>query len=524
MLEILVIVGTILLLYYLTVKPYDYWSKRNVKTGPFLPFFGHSLYFLLGKENFAQFSGRIYRKLKDVRYVGIYNLMTPALIIKSPELIKQICVKDFDHFMDHNSIVPDGVDELWSKNLLALRGHTWKNMRPKLSPSFTSKKIKSMFTLICQNADSFREYFMKKNGHIIEVDFKDTFTRYTNDAIASTAFGIEIDSLKDRNNEFYLMGREVVDLGSLKMKIIMSAYHFFPTICKFFRLPLLGDKPKNFFINIVKDTIKLREKTNFKRNDMLGLLIEARKGQQNEDNTDEVKDNSFAATEEHFAGNQGAGDLSDMDIAAQVFIFFLAGFDTVSSAMCFMAYELAANPEVQKKLIDEIDRNKPDTWPPSYDTIANMPYIDMVVTETLRKWPISGTLDRVVTKPYVIEPKLPGEKPVHLEKDTMIVIPSFAIQRDPENYKDPERFDPERFSPENRKNVDPYIFLPFGIGPRNCIGSRFALLEIKSVFFYLLSHFEIVPVEKTHIPLKINKNSMTLNSEHGFVMGLKRRK
>ncbi|KAK9874654.1 hypothetical protein WA026_005477 [Henosepilachna vigintioctopunctata] len=296
-----------------------------------------------------------------------------------------------------------------------------------------------------------------------------------------------------------------------------------PNITKFLGVPLFGAKARNFFVNIVKDTIKLREEKNFKRPDMLGLLIEARKGQQNEDNTDEVKDNSFAATEEHLSGNQGARDLSDMDIASQVFVFFLAGFETLSTAMCFMAYELAANPEVQKKLIDEIDRNKPDTWPPSFDTLASMPYIDMVVTETLRKWPINIVIDRLVTKPYVIEPKLPGEKPVHLEKDTMIMIPAFAIHYDPEYFKEPEKFDPERFSPENRKNVDPYTYMPFGVGPRNCIGSRFALLEIKSVFFYLLNHFEILPVEKTNIPLKTSKNSLTLTSENGFVLGLKRR-
>ncbi|KAK9874655.1 hypothetical protein WA026_005478 [Henosepilachna vigintioctopunctata] len=198
MLEILLIVGTILFLYYVTVKPYDYWSKRNVKTGRFLPFFGDSLYILFGRESVSEFVERMYRKLEDVRYIGIYQFLTPALIIKSPELIKNICVKDFDHFMNHKGVVPIGVEELWSKNLFALRGHTWKNMRQILSPSFTSKKIKSMFTLMCENANSFSEYFIKKNEDIIEVEFKDAFTRYTNDVIASTAFGIQIDSLKDK--------------------------------------------------------------------------------------------------------------------------------------------------------------------------------------------------------------------------------------------------------------------------------------------------------------------------------------
>ncbi|KAK9885346.1 hypothetical protein WA026_010843 [Henosepilachna vigintioctopunctata] len=523
MFEILFLVVSVLLIYLLIVKPQQYWSKRNVKTGRTVPFFGDNFRIILGKESSSEMFQRIYNKVQNVRYIGIYQFLTPVLFLKSPELMKQICVKDFDHFLNHKGYLPDGVDELWSKNLVGLKGQSWKNMRSVLSPTFTSSKMKSMFTLMCHNAELFSQHFMKKTGNVTEVEFKDAFTRYTNDVIASTAFGLQVDSLEDKNNEFYLMGKEVSELSSLRRKLVVFAYQLFPTISTFFRIPMFGKKIKDFFINLVKETIKIREEQNIKRPDMLGLLIQARKGQPSGEHTSDVKEVSFAVVEEHLAMTEAARSLSDMDIASQVFVFFLGGFETVSTAMCFMAYELAVNPNIQKKLIEEIDQNKPQKEPPTYELLCNMTYMDMVVTETLRKWPVTIATERVVTKPYVIEPKLPGEKPVHLEKDTLILIPTFAIHRDPQYYEHPEKFDPERFSPENRKNINPYAYMPFGVGPRNCIGSRFALLEVKAVFFYLLSNFEIIPVEKTVIPLKTSRTSLTLTSENGFTMGLKKR-
>lgn len=144
-----------------------------------------------------------------------------------------------------------------------------------------------------------------------------------------------------------------------------------------------------------------------------------------------------------------------------------------------------------------------------------------IVLETLRKWPAGNILDRMCTKPYTIEPKYPDEKPLHLKVGDFFWVPVFGIHRDPKYYPEPEKFDPERFSDENKHKINPYTYIPFGIGPRNCIGSRFALLEVKTVMFYLLSHFEIVPTKKTTIPEKICKKSLMLSIKDGFHLGLK---
>jgi cytochrome P450 family 9 len=149
---------------------------------------------------------------------------------------------------------------------------------------------------------------------------------------------------------------------------------------------------------------------------------------------------------------------------------------------------------------------------------------DLLITETLRLWPPGFQVERVCTKEYTINSKSPNEGEVLVEKGVSISIPVIAIHRDSQYYSDPERFDPERFSEENKAKLVPGAYLPFGVGPRNCIGSRFALLEIKTLFFHLLSRFDILPLNATPIPLKISPKKMNLSPENGFRLGFRPRK
>ena len=166
------------------------------------------------------------------RYSGFYQFFVPTLVLKDPELIKQITVKDFDHFVDRRNFIPEDSDPLWSKNLVALTGRKWREMRATLSPSFTSSKMKYMFTLMSQNGEQFVKYFLKKNENVVTVEMKDTFTRFTNDVIASTAFGVECDSLGDRTNEFYLMGKDATDFSGFWKNISFLVYMLAPKLGK----------------------------------------------------------------------------------------------------------------------------------------------------------------------------------------------------------------------------------------------------------------------------------------------------
>ncbi|RZC32291.1 p450 domain containing protein, partial [Asbolus verrucosus] len=119
--------------------------------------------------------------------------------------------------------------------------------------------------------------------------------------------------------------------------------------------------------------------------------------------------------------------------------------------MCFISYELALHPDIQEKLIEEIDTTAEccDNGL-TYEAVKSMKYLDMVVSETLRKWPITPFVTRVCTKPYTIEPKRPTEQPINLGHNAIIWLPIYGLHRDPKYFPDPDRFDPDRFSDENK--------------------------------------------------------------------------
>ncbi|KAL3273880.1 hypothetical protein HHI36_015306 [Cryptolaemus montrouzieri] len=516
MLGVLLLVFLLMILYIWIMEQHRYWVRKNMISRKVVPIFGDFFLVLLGKESFNDLLFRIYKKFHYARYIGGYRLLTPILVVRSPEIIKQISVKEFGSFMDHMRLFPENKGDLFSKNLSQLKGQNWRNMRSILSPVFTSSKMKGMFVLINHNSQSFVQHFLDRDHHTIEVQFKDTFRRYCSDVIANTVFGLDINSLNDRGNEFYVMAKNASNFSSFRRKFVFFLYYLSPFISKMFRISFTSGEEQSFFVNFVKDTISLREDNNIKRQDILGFLLQMRK-QHNE-----INDESEITKSQK--SQRIESDLTEMDITALLFSFYLAGVDSTSDGMCFLAHELALNPEIQKKLIEEIDRNRSDSVVVSHETISKMPYLDMVISELHRKWPINVATDRVVTKPYTIQPELPNEKALHLDIGTNIVIPIYPIHHDPKYYEEPDKFDPERFAPENKKNIHPFTYMPFGIGPRHCIASRFVVLVMKSVFFYLLSHFEIVTVEKTKKLLKMNKKSLSLTSEGNFDLGLKKRR
>ncbi|KAK9752570.1 Cytochrome P450 [Popillia japonica] len=474
---------------------------------------------------------RLYDTFPNERYFGIYQGTLPTLTIRDPEIIKQVTVKEFDHFLNHRTIIPDGVDPLWSKNLFALRDTEWREMRSTLSPSFTSKCadeyvnyfLKQKKTVDIELKDTTTRYTKAEENCRYSYKLKDTTTRYTNDVIATVAFGVTCDSINEQNNEFYRMGKKTTTFTFFR-NLIFMLYAIVPRFCKAMKVRLFPGEIYDFFVNLIKDTIKVRETHGIVRPDMINLLLEARKGKKIDDTSNGVIDTGFATVQEslvHNSTTKQSQELTDIDIAAQAMIFFFAGFDSVSTLLCFMAYELVLNPDIQKKLQDEIDDTLIEcNGKLTYEALLKMKYMDMVICETLRKWPAAIATDRVCSKPFTIEPVNPGEKPVHLKPGEVVFIPINGIHRDPKYFPNPDTFDPERFSDENKGNIKPYTYMPFGLGPRNCIGSRFAILESKTIFFSMLSKFNFIAIDKTEIPVKLSKKTFNIVGENGMWIGL----
>lgn len=396
--------------------------------------------------------------------------------IRDPEIFKQITIKDFDHFEDRRSFINENGDELWDNILLSLHGEKWRQMRATLSPAFTGSKMRQMFELVSECADEIVKHFTAKaqSGEKINIEMKDVFSRYTNDVIATCAFGIKADSFNEPENWFFMSGKKLLNFTGFLTSLKFFVNFAMPSVAKRLKLQLFDGTISNSFKYMILDTMATRKNNNIYRPDMINLLMQVREGSlnhQSEDKSNESTD-GFATVEESEIGkSRVTRKWNDNELVAQCLIFFLAGFETSSSALSFAAYELVANPDVQQKLYEEIKKVNEqitDGKRISYEELQRMKYLDQVVSETLRKWPNGVQIDRICVKDYVYDDG-DGLK-FQIEKGTNLVFSIYGIHRDAKYYPNPEQFDPERFSDENKHKILPGTYVPFGIGPRNCIG------------------------------------------------------
>ncbi|XP_049964265.1 cytochrome P450 6k1-like [Schistocerca serialis cubense] len=440
---------------------------------------------------------------EEERYVGFYGFRRPLLLIRDPELIRHVLVKDFGTFHERGLFIDD--EEPLNKHLFFLAGKKWRQLRIKLSPTFTSGKLKGMFKTIqdCgqEMADVIGE--MVNRGESVEV--RELIARFTTDVISSVAFGQECNCQRNPEHEFRQWGRKIFE-PTWQSSIGFVLSFVSPTLMEYLRVKGGATNVSKYFQQMVADTVAYREKNNFTRKDFMDLIIQLKnKGYVDPDKGEAVENGQ----------QKGAGTtdkLSMEDMAAQAFVVFGAGFETSSTATSFTLHELALNPDVQSKLHDEIDavleENGGDI---SYDTIGKMTHLDTVVSECLRKYPPAPVLNRECNQDY----KIP-DSDVVLEKGTPVVLSVLGLHHDPTHFPDPDRFDPESFSEEAKAKRHPYVYLPFGEGPRICIGMRMGLLQTKVGLVNILSKYSVRPTEKTVTNLDYHPRSIILLSKSGI--------
>ncbi|XP_028901191.1 probable cytochrome P450 9h1 [Zeugodacus cucurbitae] len=485
--EVLILLAVAVFLFYKwSVSKYHILSDRGIPHEKPTPLIGNiNTKILLGKSSFLKFIIGRYQAYKNSKIYGIYTMRDCNIHIRDLDLIKKVGIKDFDTFPNHNSAAGDGGETFLSKSLIALKDQKWREMRNSLSPAFTGSKMRMMFILVNECVVEAVNYINSEiqavGNHEVDIEMKDFFTRFTNDAIASTAFGIQVNSFNDRNNEFYRTGKAVTEFtGLVLLKAILVG--LVPKVMKLLRIKLFDDKILNYFNHLVIDAMKYRAKHKIVRPDMIHLLMEAKQHYE-EKNADSVGEYA---------------EFTDEDLLAQCTLFFVAGFETVSACLCFTAHELLENPEVQNRLYEEIldTQNSLKGKPFNYDALMKMNYMDMVISESLRKWPPVILTDRICSADYNLKDD-EGNLVAEIKKGDNIFVPIIGIHRDPEYYPNPEEFDPERFSEVNRSEINPLSYLPFGVGPRMCIGNRLALMEVKTIIYHIILNFQIVRAEKT---------------------------
>lgn len=310
-----ILVSVLTLTLYVRYK-FSYWKQYDV---PYLPpSFPCGSLNGVGSEIHCIFRfDQIYRQLRGKSPVaGLYFFTQPALLLMEPQVIKNILVKDFDKFPDRGLFVNEKQDPL-SGHLFSLSGDKWARLRRKLSPTFTSGKLKMMFDTIAQVSDQLSAYLDEKIIDSTDMEVKDLLSRFTTDIIGNCAFGIQCNSMKHPNSEFRQMGKKIFDTPKTKtLKFVFMS--LFKGLSDTLRLKTTDDDVENFFLNLVKETIEYRRKHNIVQNDFMNLIMNLSAEYQ-----PDSKDAAISIPNADINGNEST--LSFEEITAQCFVFFIAG-------------------------------------------------------------------------------------------------------------------------------------------------------------------------------------------------------
>lgn len=353
---IALIITAVVLIYAYFKWATNYWKRLGVPYVAAKFPFGSMGSPLRSKKTIGFKLKDIYDELKrrGAKAGGFYLMASPQLMPVDANVVRAIMNKNFQSFTDrgiyHNTTV-----EPLDAHLFFLGGKRWRDLRVKLTPTFTSGKMKMMFNILLECGGPFLKAMEKLAEEGKPVNIKDMLSCFTTDIIGSCAFGLECNSFHEEEAEFRKQGRKVVK-PSLMQLIKIQFANSFQTLAKSLGISITDKDVSSFFRNAVAETVDYREKKHIERNDFLQLMINIKKNSEN--------------------GNE----LTLNDIAAQAFVFFVAGYETSSTAMTFCLFELAVNPEIQDKLRKDINKVLAQfDGQLTYESVQEMKYLGQVL-------------------------------------------------------------------------------------------------------------------------------------------------
>lgn len=291
--------------FYIRYK-YSYWHRHKI---PFIqPKFPFGNLKLVAKdEHISEKLTKFYEQRNiDIPIVGLYFFLSPVVFATDLDLIRCILIKDFQYFQDRATIYDKKTTPL-SANLFNLEYDEWKPLRKKITPTFTSLKMKCMFPTIIAVADEFIDRMNAAIRTDTEVNVTEWLARYSTDVIGNCAFGVDCNCLKHPNAKFREMGKRIFNkpkISIIQRLFLMPLRNFVKPLLKLLGISLHHEDVTDFFLNVVKETVNYRENNNVQRNDFMDLLIKMK--------------NSTNESER----------LTVNEIAAQCFLFFLGRIET----------------------------------------------------------------------------------------------------------------------------------------------------------------------------------------------------
>ncbi|KAJ6216496.1 hypothetical protein RDWZM_007653 [Blomia tropicalis] len=434
---------------------------------------------------------QVYRKEKLFR---VWLSWEPLIFLWHPETVEKVLA---NNFLLQKSSQYQFLHPWLGTGLLTSEGTKWRTRRKLLVPAFHFKILHDFVPVFNEQArvliDRLREVARRKCSNCTVVDIVPVITACTLDIICETIMGASIGAQQSTNNKYC---KSVTEVGECFLERLMQPHFWADQI--YYR----SEPGTRFSTNLVR----LHEFTR--------KVIRNRKAELlNQTNTIRYKRtaNGYTELEENEKDRRKAfldllldhhiksGELTEEDIREEVDTFMFEGHDTTAMALSWILYLLGHHPEIQARAAAEVDSlfeedsanlddanngadDGDDKVTLTLDKIKSLKYLECCVKEGLRLCPSVPFIGRRLHEDMAING-------YNVPKGTILFVYIFMLHRDPDIFPKPECFDPDRFLPENSIGRHPFAFVPFSAGPRNCIGQRFAMSELKVVLAYLLRYF-----------------------------------
>ena len=370
------------------------------------------------------------RRHGPIARMSLWGGLVKSQLVTDPALAHAVLVEHNDAFMKGLGL-SYFMKPLLGNGLLSSEGDFHRKQRRMLAPSFMPKRLADYATTIADRSEAAQRTL--RDG--ASVDVNAAMMRLTLEIVGATLFGAEVGAEAEE------VHGALSDAMEQMSRVLRSVIPIPPT------WPTPGNRRGMRAVarldRVVYGLIEERRRAGGERNDFLSMLLAAR--------------------------DEAGGQMTDRQVRDEAMTIFLAGHETTANALTWTFYLLARNPAVRERLERELDAHLGGRTPTLAD-LAKLPYALMVFKEAMRLYPPAYVVARRALRDVEVEGR-------HIPKGDLVVINIIGMHHDPALFPDPERFDPERFTPEAEKALPKNAFLPFGAGPRVCIGNHFALME-----------------------------------------------
>ncbi|XP_032594831.1 cytochrome P450 4d1 isoform X2 [Drosophila grimshawi] len=450
---------------------------RDLGSPPSLPLVGHAHHFI-GKapHELMQTIFNFLEKYGKDMTLKIWLGPELNLLMSNPEDLKIILgtLLFNDKAGEYKALEP------WLKEgLLVSGGRKWHNRRKIITPAFHFKILEQYINIFQQQSVLLLSNLEKERRQQGQTGFNlyDWINLCTMDTICETAMGVSVNAQTNVDSEYV---QAVKTISMVLHKRMFNIFYRFDLTYMLTPLARAEKRALNVLHNFTEKIIVQR------REELL------RAGQQDTEpqsagDADVGAKRKMAFLDILLQSTIDDKPLTNMDIREEVDTFMFEGHDTTSSAIMFFFYNIATYPDCQRKCLDEIISvmGKDKESPVTYNMLNKLSYVDLCIKETLRMYPSVPLLGRKVLKECEINGKI-------IPAGSNIGISPLYLGRREDLFSDPNTFKPERFDVvTSAEKQNPYAYIPFSAGPRNCIGQKFAILEIKAVVANVLRHYEI---------------------------------